>query len=230
MSRLRAAALSLDGGCPTLSFPHIHPQAQLGLSLQLCQGTDAPPADAPALRCEPSRLRWSHEHASSSSTALFVHLPLHQTCWLGLDPTWLAGRQAYYPFAIKAAAQTPDHPRPRCALTGGRFHEALAPQASFLVAPLQPWLDAWRDHDGRLRPLSSPLTLHLWICPLRGPLFERYIAALPPPRPGHASCRLPAAASRHQDDLSRRLHNPRAWAADHAARLTITLGVPATTP
>jgi len=152
--------IELRDGELVFSFPEVHPEAKVSIDFQRTLRIPDDESDyplPPGLGSFPLRhvddfaanvpARW-REHGG-------VMLPMYQSeaMWLFFNTNWVEDREAQYPFAIKVAAGKID------AVTGEAWTGGLhARPQSYLVAPMQPWLDGYCVEKGIIRQfVAMPL-------------------------------------------------------------------------
>ncbi len=175
------------------SFPEVHPEARLEISMQR---TLRIPDDGQTYPLPPGLgqfpLRHLDDYADRVPSAWLarggVITPLYQAeaLWLSFESASVVLNDAKYPFAVKVAAGKVN------AVTGTAWRDELvaAPQ-DYVVAPEQPWLDGYCVEKGRIRqfvamPLGAGYTaeeqltgeaefggLQILVRPMRREVFER---------------------------------------------------------
>lgn len=142
------------------SFPEVHPQARLRVSLQR---TLRIPDDGRSWPLPPGLDRFPLQHVDDFPDRVppawldhgGVMLPMYQAeaMWLSFDSERLAGHAAAWPFAVRIATGK------RSAITGEAWVPGLTrtPQ-DYLVVPEQPWLDGYVVEKGFIRQfVAMPL-------------------------------------------------------------------------
>lgn len=142
------------------SFPEIHPQANLDVTLQRTlripdDGRDYPLP--PGFGCFP--LRHIDDFAGRVQQEWVDHggvmLPMYQSeaMWLSFGSSLLMTQSAPWPFAVKIATGK------RSAVTGEAWSSGLSRAAqNYIVAPKQPWLDGYFVEKGLIRQfVAMPL-------------------------------------------------------------------------
>ena len=142
------------------SFPEIHPQAKLTVTLQRTlripdddRAWPLPPGSGTS-RCgtwttlETGFRKPRRQHGS-------MLLPMYQTeaMWLSFKSAGIPGHYASWPFALKIATGK------RCAILGEAWRDSLGrnPQ-NYVVVPDQPWLDGYVVEKGFIRQfVAMPL-------------------------------------------------------------------------
>jgi hypothetical protein len=142
------------------SFPDVHPDARLTVTLQR---TLRIPDNGKIYPLPPGLGTFPVRHVDDFSTTVpadwLVHggvmVPMYQSeaLWILFSSHWVGDRQVEYPFAIEVAAGKIN------AVTGERWTNELsdAPQ-NYAVAPRQPWLDGFAVEKGVIRQfVAMPL-------------------------------------------------------------------------
>lgn len=142
------------------SFPEIHPQANLNVTLQRTlripdDGRDYPLP--PGLGCFP--LRHVDDFANRVPQTWVEHggvmLPMYQSeaMWLSFGSSLLITQSAPWPFAVKIATGK------RSAVTGEAWSSGLSRAAqNYIIVPKQPWLDGYFVEKGLIRQfIAMPL-------------------------------------------------------------------------
>lgn len=150
----------------TFTFPDVHPEATLRITLQR---TLRLPEDDRTYPLPPGLGRFPMRHIddyrdrvpASSIRRGGVIVPMYQSeaLWISFDSDEIADHRADYPFVVQIAAGKIN------AVSGELWQEGLtASPQSYVVAPKQPWLDGFNVGRGIVRqfvamPLGSGFTV-----------------------------------------------------------------------
>jgi hypothetical protein len=152
--------LELQNNLLVFSFPEVHPDARLAITLHR---TFRIPDDGKNYPLPPSCGVFPVRHVDDFAGKVpqkwmnrgGVMVPLYQSeaLWLAFSPQYSGLHQAHYPFAIKIATGKVS------ALTGKKWSKKLK-DGEYMVSPGQKWLDGYVVEDGTIRQfVAAPLGL-----------------------------------------------------------------------
>jgi len=189
--------IELENDSLIFSFPEVHPEARLEISLQR---TLRIPDDGKAYPLPPGLGRFPVRHIDDYAQAIpqswlkrgGVILPMYQAeaLWINFNSPFMFWNQRLYPFAVKIATGKVN------AVTGGQWSDDLSvkPQ-DYVVIPEQPWVDGYCVESGFIRqfvamPLGAGYTaeeqltgeaefggMQILVRPMKRDVFERRFPA-----------------------------------------------------
>ena len=150
--------LQLNGNTLVFTFPEIHPEARLEITLMR---TFRIPDDGKKYPLPPGFSKFPVKMVDDFKDRVpaswnqhgGVLVPMYQSeaMWLNFRSSHISDRGASYPFAIRIATGK------RSAVTGGEWTESLK-EGDYVVSPEQPWIDGYVVADGVIRQfVAAPL-------------------------------------------------------------------------